>query len=130
MPRATSALVRNATSPAQVRNAERKVRDRRAHELAELKAVLGTEHGRRVIWRFLQFCGVHQTVLRADPLEMAAAAGRQNVGHYVMAEVEAADDQALFVMMREDRVATARENREIDALHTPGVTKEQTDGED
>ena len=111
-------LVRNAASAKQVRHADRKTRDRRREELTDLFTVLGTEPGRRVLWRFLTFCGVHQTVLRESPVAMAEAAGRQNVGHYLMAEIEAADSEALFTMMREARDGDAREARETAAVQT------------
>lgn len=124
------ALVRNATSSRQVRHAERKVRDRRAGELNDLKLLLEADFARRVLWRFLQFCGVNETVLRDNPIEMAAAAGRQNVGHYLMAEIEAAEPGALFTMMRQDREDTARENRETDALHTQGAEEQDDANED
>jgi hypothetical protein len=112
------AFVRNTADPRQVGQAGRRVKDRRTRELVDLRAVLATEPGRRMLWRFLGFCGVNETVLRENPIAMAEAAGRQNVGHYLMAEIAAADDEALFTMMREARDAVGRENRETDAVHT------------
>lgn len=125
---AKRALVKNATNPKQVKHAERKTRDRRANEILELRAVLESPVGRRVLWRFLKFCGVNETVLRDNAIDMAAAAGRQNVGHYLMAEIEAADDTALFTMMREERADIARDNRETDALHTRGAQESNDNG--
>lgn len=126
----TRPLVRNAASPRQVSHADRKVTDRRRRELVDLRDVLSSEPGRRVLWRFLGFCGVHETVLRENPITMAEAAGRQNVGHYLMAEIAAADDEAMFTMMREARAAEARDNRETDAVHTTSAEEHPNDGED
>ena len=111
-------LVRNAASAKQVRHAERKTKDRRQNELLDLHELLSHEVGRRVLWRVLSFCGVHQTVLRESPVAMAEAAGRQNVGHYLMAEIEAANSEALFTMMREARDGEARDARETAAVQT------------
>lgn len=109
---------KNAADPKQGRHAERKAKDRRARELGDLRAVLETEPGRRVFRRLLRWCGANQTVLRASAIDMAAAAGQQNVGHYIQAEIEAADDEVMFTMMREARADEARDNRETDAVHT------------
>lgn len=115
------AYQRNAADPKQGQAASRRARDQRQRDLIDLREVLLTETGRRVIWRLLGFCGIYQTVLRQNPIDMAAAAGRQNVGQYLLAEVEAADAEAIFIMMREARAAQLRENRETDA--TVGVVE-------
>lgn len=123
-------LVKNAASPRQVGHAARKATERRARELADLVAVLETEPGRRTIWRFLKFCGVNETVLRENPIAMAEAAGRQNVGHYLMAEIAAADEESIFVMMREARAIDARDDRETAAVQTASSQESPDDGED
>jgi len=122
-------LVRNAASPRQVGHAARKAKERRTRELVDLRAVLDTEPGRRTIWRFLKFCGVNETVLRENPITMAEAAGRQNVGHYLMAEVAAADEEAIFTMMREARFLDARDARETDAVQTGDTQEKEADGD-
>lgn len=123
-------FVKNAASPVQVSHAERKARERRQRELLDLRAVLESEPGRRVLWRFLSFCGVHETVIRHEAIAMAEAAGRQNVGHFLMAEIAAADDDAIFTMMREAKSDAAREARETAAVQTPRAEERETDGED
>lgn len=120
---------RNAADPRQASTAGRMARDRKGRERNDLRAVLEHEYGRRTIWRFLEFCGIHQTVLRENPLEMAAAAGRQNVGQFILAEVEAADDEMIFVMMREARAALQRDNLETEAT-AKAEAQEPEDGSD
>jgi hypothetical protein len=120
------ALVKNAADPKQVGRATRKERDARAVELADLRAVLNTEYGRRSLWRLLTHCSVFESIFSASSL-IYANAGRQDVGHFLMAEIEAADPEAIFRMMREHKVRQQRENAETDASQTPS-SQEQSNG--
>lgn len=113
-------LVANAADPKQVERARRVTRDVRALELADLRAVLAEVEGRRTIWRFLTHCGVFESVF-STTVQVYANAGRQDVGHYLMAEIEAADPEALFTMMREHRQRQQRDNASAAAARTPSA---------
>lgn len=119
------AHVRNAASPRQVGSAERRAKDRRVKERNDLLEVLSTEPGRRVLMRLLEECGVWRSVLSDNVTRMAAAAGQQNVGHYLRERIYEADPLALVTMLREEQVDRERENRETDAVH--GTSDQETE---
>jgi hypothetical protein len=108
----------NASDPKQIARAARKERDRRALEVADMRAVLETPAGRRTLWRLLSHCSVFESIFSASSL-IYANAGRQDVGHFVMAEIEASDPEAIFTMMREHRTRQEREALEAEASQTP-----------
>ena len=74
----------------------------------ELRAVLSQPVGRAVVWRILQSCGIYQSSLNPDAMEMAAAEGRRNLGLWLMAEVHSADAQA-YARMQGEAVAKEKE---------------------
>jgi len=123
------ALVRNAASHRQITHAERKAKDQRARELADLKAVLDTEPGRRFLLALMNKCGVGRSVLNDNVITMAAAVGQQDVGHYLRERIAEVDPLMLVTMLREEQLARDRENRELDAVHTTG-DEEIPDGDD
>lgn len=121
------ALVRNAADPQQVRRGARVANRRRERELNDLRAVLATAEGRRVVWRLLEHCHVFASIW--DPSSrIHYQAGRQDVGHYLMAEIAAADDDALLVLMRDARARERSEAMENEAARTPRATEEDSDG--
>lgn len=112
------ALVRNASDGAQVRRGARLEVRRRERELNDWRAVLATAEGRRVIWQLLEHCKVFTSIW--DPSSrMHYQAGVQDVGHYVMAEIAEADDDALVLLMREARARARAEALENQAARTP-----------
>lgn len=122
-------LVKNASSKRQVEFAKRKSKDAALQQLEDLRVVLGSEVGRRVLYRFLKSCSVFESI--ASPLELIAYnAGRQDVGHMLMALIEQADDTAIFTMMQEATVASRKDARERDAVHADAATEERDDNAD
>lgn len=109
-----TALVGNAADPEQVKRAGRKTRDARDGELADLRAVLATESGRRVLWRLLEHCQVF-TSIYAEGAQIYANAGRQDVGHFVIAAIEAADPEGVFKLMVEARRREKRDAADNEA---------------
>lgn len=115
----TQALVANAADPKQVRHATRKERSKRDREIADLRAVLDTPEGRRVIWRVLGRCGIYESSVIPDPILMAAKGGMQDIGRWLHAEINDAQDEALILMMREAKQAAKRDTEEAEAVRTP-----------
>ncbi len=74
----------------------------------ELRAVLSQPVGRAVIWRILQDCGIYQSSLSSEALQMAAREGRRNLGLWLMGEVHSADAQA-YALMQGEAVAKEKE---------------------
>lgn len=93
-------LVRNVADPGQVAEADRKERFTRKQELDDMREVLSSRAGRRVIWKMLSFCKVFESIWHASAL-IHYSAGQQDVGHYLLSEVNEADPNSLVTMMSE-----------------------------
>ena len=95
-------LVQNAADRKQVTDAKEKERGKREQDLNDLITVLNTKEGRRVLWRLLEHCGVFSSVF--DPsARIYRNSGKQDVGHFIMSEISEADQEFLFVMMKENQ---------------------------
>lgn len=96
------ALVGNAADPEQVAAAKEKQIKEADLELADLRAILQLEAGRRVMWRFLAHCGVHESIWEPSA-KIHYNAGRQDVGHYIEAKIVRASEEFYELMQREAR---------------------------
>lgn len=124
-------LVKNTADPKQVKFAGRKVKEARELELEDLRSLLATAPGRRFIWRVLGYCKVFADVFDdSTPTRTAFNAGVQNVGHFVMAEITEADEEAFFKMMRESRATQKRQAAEAEALRTARAEKGESNEPD
>src|SRR3990167_60975 len=94
-----TALVRNAADPEQVREAGKTQQTKRQGELEDLRAVLATPHGRRLLWRLLSHCGAFESVWHPSAL-IHYNAGKQDVGHFLIGEITEAQPQALVEMIQ------------------------------
>lgn len=110
------AMVGNAADREQIRRADRKARTRREQERRDLAGVLKTEPGRRVMWRFLRHCRVLQSIWEPSA-KIHYNAGMQDVGHWLMAEIEQAEPEALATMRMEALRAEMQESKESEALN-------------
>ena len=99
------ALVKNAANEKQVKKAEKKEISTRDLELKDLKEVLETPSGRRVMWRVLEKCKVFETIWEASA-KIHYNSGQQDVGHFIMAEIVDADERYLLEMMKENKKET------------------------
>jgi hypothetical protein len=109
-------LVSNAADAAQVRHSGNAEADQRALEDNDLRALLGSQSGRRFIWRLLGQVGTYRSPFSPDALVMARDAGRQAVGQWLLGECGRVDGEAMLVMSRE--AAALQEQREAIALAT------------
>lgn len=94
--------VKNAADPDQVKDAaarDKRVRDR---ELNDLRGVLSSREGRRLMWRIMEKCRSFESIFEASA-KIYYNSGRQDVGHYLMAEIAEADEEKLFLMMKENK---------------------------
>ncbi len=95
-------LVSNAGDKKQVRNAkQREKRDSEQFSL-DMNAVLKSPAGRAVLWRMLEHCGAFKSVWSPSAL-IHYNSGKQDVGHWLLAEINDADPDALFYLMKENR---------------------------
>lgn len=109
------ALVKNAADKRQVDAAGRAQKRREADELADLRVMLSTPEGRRVAWRVLAYCKTFSDIWDASS-RIHFNAGQQNVGHWLLAEINAADEEKFFEMMRENKAREKREQEVAEAL--------------
>jgi hypothetical protein len=94
----------HANAEAEVKKAEEQATVERDNELADLRSVLKTPAGRRVLWRILCHCKTFISIWEPSA-KIHWNAGRQDVGHFVIQEIESADQEALLTMMREAKGA-------------------------
>lgn len=95
-------IVKNAADKNQVRNAKVKSELARDKELNDMRSILNTPEGRRVLWRFLERLGVFKSNWRPSA-EIHYLSGQQDAGRMIMAEIVAADENQLFKMMTENK---------------------------
>jgi hypothetical protein len=113
--------VKNATDTRQVHHAARKDKDRRKRDLAAWRAVLGTPEGRLVLWNMLEHCQVFTSIWHPSAL-IHHASGKQDVGHFLMAEITEADEDRLFLMMKEASQRKRSDAVEAEAVRTTSAT--------
>lgn len=94
-------FVRNAADESQVKEAEKKVKRTREHELDDIRKVLDTPAGRRVLWRYLSMCGVFKLSFNHSGAITSLNEGKRDIGLNIMGDITEANDEALIKMMRE-----------------------------
>ena len=105
---ARAAASYDADDEGQVEAARRKADRNRERELADLRAVLATIEGRRLVWRYLTRCGVFKTSMTGSS-QTFFLEGQRNVGLWLLADINAADPAAYVQMLAESRAAEAAE---------------------
>ncbi len=90
----------DASDEGQVEAARRKADQIREGELADLRAVLATRQGRRLVWRYLTRCGVFKTSMTGSS-QTFFLEGQRNVGLWLLADINAADPAAYVQMLAE-----------------------------
>lgn len=95
-------LVKNAADEGQVRDAASKELRGRERELKDIRSVMSTAEGRRLIWRLLVHCRCFASV--ADPIDkIQYNAGQQDVGHFLLAEVDESAPDLYDLMKKESK---------------------------
>lgn len=74
-------------------------------ELKDLREVLATTQGRRVFWRLLEKSACFHSIWEQSA-RIHYNAGQQDFGHFIMGEIEEANQELLFQMMRENKQKT------------------------
>ena len=95
------ALVGNAADKAQVETAARTERTEAEQAKADLRFVLASPQGRRVLWRMLGRTHLFESGWSPDPAAVHFAAGERNVGLWLMHEINHADPTAFIGMMQD-----------------------------
>lgn len=124
---AERALVQNAADPKQVRQAARRQQKDRDLEIDDIRTVMNTVQGRRFLWRLMGHCKTFESVFSTDAGALAYNSGRQDVGHFLIAEVNDAVPAGFLLMMQESQAREKERNDLVDATHTPSATQENPD---
>lgn len=90
----------NAADEGAVHGAARRQKHVRERELRDLCLVLSSLEGRRFLFRLMAHCQVNGSVW-GTPDRIYYNSGRQDVGHFIQAEIVSAHEESLFQMMRE-----------------------------
>jgi len=93
----------DAGNPEAVKERGSKEQRRVKREHADLSAVMDTAEGRRVIWRMLARCRVHEiSFAPGQPAETTAFfEGHRNVGNWLFAELQTRHADAYALMAKE-----------------------------
>lgn len=95
-------MVKNASIPSQVKEAQNKQERERKLELDDLRSVLSTKQGRRLLWRLMAECRVYGSIWD-NSARIHYNAGRQDVGHFILAEITEASEDLYFEMLKEHK---------------------------
>lgn len=82
--------------------ASSKQKVKRKQELNDIRTVLGTKSGRRLVWRLMEHCKVFGKVYDDSPTKTAYYCGQTEIGKFIMSEVIDTDENLLFKLMSEN----------------------------
>ena len=94
-------FVKNAADEQEVAESKRQENALREQEIADMRWVLSTKQGRRVLWRYLSRAGVFQTSYTGNSEGTLFNEGKRVMGTTIIADVTAADPNAFVAMMLE-----------------------------
>lgn len=109
--------VANAASREHVAHGRRKEKSERRQQANDLREVLATPAGARVLWRVLEHAGMFLSVFSENPGRMAFLEGARNEALWLVSEINAADPQAIVRMMTAAQQQAERESNENAAAH-------------
>jgi hypothetical protein len=81
------------------RDRQDKLAAKQLHE--DLTEILKLPAGRRVLWSYLSFCGIHREVFSTNALQMAFNDGRRTVGLKIEDDIITTNAQAYLAMLTE-----------------------------
>jgi hypothetical protein len=99
----TMAKNNNAADETKMAEQADREKHRRRVEIADLKAILATPHGRRFFWRVLGQAGVLRTSFDHSGAVTAFNEGRRSIGLWAWAEMEESMPEAYTQMLAEAR---------------------------
>ena len=68
---------------------------------SDVEALMATGAGRRIVWRLLETTHVYQTCYRDNPLQMARAEGRREIGLMLLDWITTHTPEHYFTMQKE-----------------------------
>ena len=101
-------MSRNLADKDQVKRAERQEKDLRKQELDDMKTVLSNASGKRLLWRLMGTCNTFSTIYSESSSRMSYLSGKQDVGHFLMSEIIAADPNLFVKLMKDNNKAEGK----------------------
>jgi hypothetical protein len=98
-------MVRNSADPEQVEEASRKTRIKAKTEALDLKFVMSSVQGRRVMSRILESSGLNESTYRADPNRTYYVMGARDFGLNIQEELLTHCEEEHDLMVKEARKA-------------------------
>ncbi len=95
-------LVSNAADESQIAEANKKIKSGTVQEVDDLRKVLSSDHGRRVMWRILMSGGLFSSVLSNSGSMVYYNAGKQDHALQLKQAIEIADENAFAKMLVEN----------------------------
>jgi hypothetical protein len=85
------------------RKSEKEIRDRlsRETEEADIKWLMGSRRGRRILWRLLDHTGVFRLSFNTNAMQMAFAEGNRNYGNRTLAAIHSTCPELYPLMIKE-----------------------------
>lgn len=77
-------------------------RTAREQEIADIKWLMGSRRGRRMVWRQLERTGVFRLSFNTNSMQMAFAEGNRNEGLRTLAQIHSACPELYPVMIEEN----------------------------
>ena len=115
-------LIRNATDPGQQGNADLLLRQQERVEHDDILWFMSHKQGRRLAWRILEKCGVHESVtggvFDTGLQRVYYNAGQQDLGHWLESELAMVDEDAFFTMAREAMTRSKKFDVTVEAGRT------------
>lgn len=104
----TKPLVKNASSERQTKRAKNKENLGRKNIDSAFRKVLATDEGMTVLWHILEHCSSFSSIWHPSAA-IHYNSGRQDVGHWLMAEMSSADKRAIIRILERNAQAEEKE---------------------
>ena len=88
------------SNPDDIKESEQVAEALRRQEMNDLRTVLSNSSGLRFVWRLLQHCNTFNSIYDSDSNLMSFRSGQQDIGHFLMSEIVAADENLLLKLMK------------------------------
>jgi hypothetical protein len=73
----------------------------RENEETDIKWLMGSKRGRRIIWRLLEQAGVFQLSFNTNAMQMAFNEGNRNFGNKTLSMIQASCPELFTIMLKE-----------------------------
>lgn len=95
--------VKNGSDEEQVKKAEKKEAFKTNQNLDDMRFILSSVQGRRILKKYLEACGVFKTSFSENVNQTLFLEGQRNVGLMLLNDINAADAMAYVKMMNESK---------------------------